>query len=303
MGTPKKQKPTSKPVPVLGTDGEEVRTVTIVGSQTVARMKKGAQQILKGGREAAVGVFLIAAGTQKVLEVKGGAILKGADLKEARTVIRTICSGAVDQWHLIEERVNESIVTLSALLIRLSAHRQACVADPVVEASLASIRFRQMLEAGYPLDIRVCKDITSAIGGIKATLPGGKGVPADVVVRQEAFLQNICDSAEDGTEALVGRKGRAYVRDLRNTLGLADVVAQKRVAGRQGKKDTLTVMEALQAGGHTFSNMDRKQAGGSDSQSGNALLSNLREGRKIFDSLGPCAARQKIADMTGWKAA
>ena len=122
-----------------------VGQVTIVGKQTVGRMKKGAQQILKGGREAARGVFLIAAGTQKVLEVSGGGILKGTDLKEARAVIRTICSGAVDQWHLIEQTVNEAVVDLSALLVRLSAHRAACVADPVVEASLESIRFRSLL--------------------------------------------------------------------------------------------------------------------------------------------------------------
>ncbi len=300
MGTPKKGKGTSKPVPVMGTDGEEVRTVTIVGAQTVGRMRKGALQILKGGREAARGVFLIAAGTQKVLEVSGGAVLKGADLKEARAVIRTICSGAVDEWHLIEQTVNEAVIDLSALLVRLSAHRAACSADAVVEASLESIRFRSLLEDGHPLDMTVCRMVTSSLGGIKATLPGGKDVPADIVVRQEAFLKNLVDSATDGTEVLTGRAGREYVRSLRNTLGLADTAAQKRVAGRAGKKRALSVMEALQEAGGTFSDMDRKEAGGTDSQIGNALLSTLREGRKIFDSLGPCAARQKIATMTGW---
>jgi len=303
MGTPKKATPTTKPVPVIGKDGEEVRTVTIVGKQTVGRMKKGAQQILKGGREAARGVFLIAAGTQKVLEVSGGGILKGTDLKEARAVIRTICSGAVDQWHLIEQTVNEAVVDLSALLVRLSAHRAACVADPVVEASLESIRFRSLLEDGHPLDMTVCRMVTSALGGIKATLPGGKGVPADIVVRQEAFLKNLVDSANDGTEVLTGRAGREYVRKLKNTLCLADVAAQKRVAGRQGARRTLTVMDALQEAGGTFGDMDRKQAGGTDSQIGNAALSQLRELQKVFLSLGPCAARQKITDMTGWKAA
>ena len=38
MGTPKKATPTTKPVPVIGKDGEEVRTVTIVGKQPVGRM-------------------------------------------------------------------------------------------------------------------------------------------------------------------------------------------------------------------------------------------------------------------------
>ena len=143
----------------------------------------------------------------------------------------------------------------------------------------------------------------AALGGIKATLPGGKGVPADIVVRQEAFLKNLVDSANDGTEVLTGRAGREYVRKLKNTLCLADVAAQKRVAGRQGARRTLTVMDALQEAGGTFGDMDRKQAGGTDSQIGNAALSQLRELQKVFLSLGPCAARQKITDMTGWKAA
>ena len=303
MATSKNSKGTAKPVPVMGQKGEEVRTVTIVGVQTVGRMRKGALQILKGGREANRGVFLIAAGTQKVLEVSGGATLKGADLKEARAVIRTICSGAVEEWHLIEQTVNEAVVDLSALLVRLSAHRAACTTDPVVEASLEASRVRRLLEEGHPLDMTVCRMVTSSLGGIKATVPGGKGVPSDIVVRQEAFLKNIVDSATDGTEVLTGRAGREYVRNLRNTLGLADVSAQKRVAGRQGKKRALSVMEALQEAGGTFSDMDRKEAGGTDSQIASALLSTIREGRKIFDALGPCAAREKIATLTGWKVA
>lgn len=304
MSTTKKTTTTKDTTKGSAEPVEEVREVVIPAITKTGKdaIRKGSKLIATGGQSSAKGAFLIAEATQKVIEQKGGKYLTGTTLAEARGTVRAVAEAVIPDWTTHAEAVDRAVVGLTSLLVRVSIHRANCLTDSTVETSIAAIKFRAMLKGGLMMEKEVCTAITSALGGHVSLRPGSKDVRKDIVEDQERFLQNIVDAVTDGTKVLTGRKGREYIRELRGLMKLVDVQKQN-AAGRGGKKKAPTVMDVLESAQAGWADADYKTPGGTDAAVASRVLSEMKNLKKVYLSLGPCAGRTRIEKLTGWSQA
>jgi hypothetical protein len=297
MGTKKQGNATPGTVHIRATVSGEEKTVATITGGTVKTFRRGTARILKGGADVASGVFDIAISTVKVVEQKGQKVLQGASLTAARKAITEIVQAAAGPGYVsISETVHDAIVDHTALILLVNRHRKRCVGSVHVEggASLAAVRFLTMLKAGQPVDRMVARNVATALGASKKFDASRPEVPDVLMTAQESLLALLVSHVDEGG-TLAGRKGRAYVKDVRSTLGLLDTdkVAGGR-GGRQGKPVTVTVAAALDRAGATFGDMDRKVQGATDAQTAQKVLRLMRDLEKVTAGIGPCAGLKSI---------
>ena len=114
MATVKQRKATPGYVTVMATVSGEEKAVATIKANTVKSIQKGASLVVKGGDHLAMGINLIATAMVKVIEMKGGKVLKGASLKAARRAVRTIIQEQVPEAY---GRITETVENLSLIHI------------------------------------------------------------------------------------------------------------------------------------------------------------------------------------------
>lgn len=295
MATTKQRKATPGYVTVMATVSGEEKAVATIKANTVKSIQKGASLVVKGGDHLAMGINLIATAMVKVIEMKGGKVLKGASLKAARRAVRTIIQEQVPEaYGRITETVENAIADLTGLLVKVNQHASRCLDHGQVPdgVSVGARRFKDHVKAGLRIDHVIASQLTASLGGAREWDADREDVAQDVVRRQEGLLIAVCDLMDERGD-LNGRKTRATFKEYRETWMLIG----NQSAGGSGSGDPgkvrPTVGQALEGAAASLNSVNLKEQGATDAQTHVMIGGLLRHLIKIANGAGPCAAQGK----------
>ena len=295
MSKPKVRKVQAGYVAVMATVSGEEKTVATIKAATVKSIQKGASLVVKGGDHLAMGINLIATAMVRVIELKGGKVLKGASLKAARRAVRTIIQEQVPEaYGRITETVENAIADLTGLLVKVNQHAHRCLDHGQVldGVSVGARRFKDHVKAGLRIDHVIASQLTASLGGARQWDADREDVAQDVVRRQEGLLIAVCDLMDERGD-LNGRKTRATFKEYRETwMLIGNQKAGGQVPGDPGKVRP-TVGQALEGAAGSLNNVNLKDQGATDAQTHVMIGGLLRHLIKIANGAGTCAAQGK----------